>query len=273
MKRTLLILTGLVLLTSIAAADDSPLAVLYKKDGRAWRVFLIAREGDEVVIRLEKSKANTKEKIEDLERLEIRHPDYDSALVQQQFNAADYVAVIAALEPVAAQAAVFMVVSNNLQEPFSLLMQAYDLSGDAAGARAAAAYLMESPDPDLRLQARVWGVRSALAEGAVSAAENILTEISDPAAQLYARACIERAQQQPKQAIQTAVELIAEHPDDMDWLPPAELLCAELYLDMGMTNSAAAVARQMGRFYQGTYIEKEAEALSLTIKPETGQTE
>ncbi len=65
----------------------------------------------------------------------------------------------------------------------------------------------------------------------------------------------------PHEAIQIAIEVIAQFANNMQWLPPSELLVAELYLDMGRTNSAMVTARQSKKMYVGTNIGKEAEAL------------
>lgn len=265
MKRIFLFLIGSALLAQSGFSAESPSAVLYKKDGRAWRVFLVGNGGNQLTIRLEKSQANTTVGIADVDRLEIKYPKYDEALVQQRFNAADYPAVIAALEPVATPAADYMAVPNNLQEPFGLLMKAYYENGDISKAREASARLMSSPDVALRTMAQAYRALSAIAEGDMATAESIRAKMSAPAAQLYILACIQRAGGDPQKAIQTAVELIATHPNDMNWMPLTELLCAELYLEMGMPVSADATARQAQKLYLGTNVEKEALALRSTI--------
>jgi len=222
---------------------------------------------------LEKSKANTTVEIDDIDRLGIKHPEYDDAFVQQNFNEANYASVITALEPIAAPSAEYMGIPNNLQDAFALLMNAYYWNGDLVKAREAALFLKDTQDLHLKLAAQKIQALTAIADGDLTDAEDVFAEISEPAAKLYLRACIERAGQKPEAAIQTAVELIAKHPNDMVWMPLTELLCAELYLDIGMTNSAEATARQAENFYAGTNIEKEAQALRQGIKQLTEQPE
>ncbi len=265
MKRNFLFLIGWALLVQMGLAAGNPQAVLHKIDGRAWRIFLIENKGDSLVIRLNKSKANTTTEIEEIDRLEIEYPEYDAALVQEQFNQADYAAVIAALEPVAAPVADYMGIPNNLQDAFGLLVRAYHWNGDLEKAKTAADQLMGSQNPELKILAQVIRSLSALTEDDLSIAKALQGKMDNPVAQLYTRACIEQTEGTPVRSIQTVVEMIAAHPNDKDWLPSAELLCAELYLEMGLTNSAEATARQTQLFYAGMNVEKEAQALRSTI--------
>ena len=152
-------------------------------------------------------------------------------------------------------------------------MNAYYRNGDRAKAYEAALKLKITKDPALKLSALTLQALSSIAAGSLAEAEAVCSEISNPAAKLYLQASLQRARQQPEAAIQTAVELIADHPNDMLWMPLTELLCAELYLDLGMTNSAEATARQTETFYAGTSIGKEAQVLRQNIKQLTEQPE
>ncbi len=266
MKRIFLFWIAGVLLASSGFSAESPKAELYKKDGGAWHVFLIKNGGEELTIRLDKSKANRTFKIAEIDRLEIKHSDYDESVAQALFNEANYAAVITELEPVAAPVADYMGIQNNLQDAFGLLMNAYYWNDDLQKARAAALKLKITQHQALKLSALSIQVLTSLAAGDIADAEAVLSEVSNPAAKLYLHACVQRASQHPEAAIQTAVELIANHPNDMLWMPITELLCAELYLNMGMTNSAIAAARQTEKFYVGMNIEKEAQALQETLE-------
>jgi len=60
--------------------------------------------------------------------------------------------------------------------------------------------------------------------------------------------------------------VVAQHKNDMKWLPPSELLGAELYLEMGRTNSAFVTARQTQKIYAGMNFGKEAEAMRSKLE-------
>jgi len=272
MKRLFGIVIGTALLISSLYAEP-PQANLHKTDGRAWKVFLIKNGGDKLTIRLNKSKANTTVTVEEVDRLEIAHPEYDADLVQLRFNQADYSSVIQTLEPVVLPVAGYMGFPNNLQEPCDVLMQAYSWNGDVEKAAELARQLSISPNPAQKRSAQVIGALSALAQNKIDFAETCRAAIDSPAAELYVRASIERANGEPEKAIQTVVEMIAGYPNELRWIPATELLCAELYLELGMPESAEATARQTQKFYAGMNVEKEAQAFRSTLSESTEQPE
>ncbi len=73
-----------------------------------------------------------------------------------------------------------------------------------------------------------------------------------PAQQLYRQAVAERAAGRPKQAIQTATQIVVCHADDAVWLPKAELLCAELYIELELFEAAEVTARQIQQLHEGS---------------------
>jgi len=100
----------------------------------------------------------------------------------------------------------------------------------------------------------------------MDAVQQLLGQLEDPAAKLYLTALVERSENRSKDAMQTVVELIASYPNNMDWMPQTEYLCAELYLDLNMPESAAEVAHQVYVLYPGSEFKLEAKALSEKIK-------
>ena len=100
----------------------------------------------------------------------------------------------------------------------------------------------------------------------IQALEKRLQTITDPMAKLYFKAGLERMKGDPERAIETLTQLIVEHPNDEKWIARGELLSAELYLELGMLNSAAATARQVQFLYEGTDSARQAAALSVKIE-------
>lgn len=86
------------------------------------------------------------------------------------------------------------------------------------------------------------------------------------AGDLYLQAVAERKKGQYKQAIQTAAKIVALYPQDEIWMPKAELLCAELYVDLGMLDSAEVTARQVQALHEGTEEAVKARDLGVKIK-------
>jgi hypothetical protein len=98
------------------------------------------------------------------------------------------------------------------------------------------------------------------------------SSVTNPAARLYFQAEAERRQGHPQAAIQLAARAVTLHYQDVEWLPRNELLCAQLYFELGLTNAAVATARQIENLYTGTEISKKAAALRSRIEGGTDGT-
>lgn len=254
------------------AGEDAP-AILSDKDGKNLRVFLMGINGTQVSTEYQRLREKKVFDKDDILFLNFSHKKFDQAAVDTAFNNADYTNVISVLAPVVAPYVDYMTISNNLQDVYGTLMRSYCRSGQYAKAAQCVAYLIGTKAPDLKLKAQVCGVVATAGLGDLNTAKKILAQIKNPAASLYAKAVVQRDEGHPRDAIQTAVDVIAEHANDIDWMPCSEFLCAELYLDLGRTNSALVTARQTQKLYKGMNIEKEAEAFRMRIKQSTVDSE
>jgi len=273
MKRIFISLVALVAVCTANGQKTEPApqsgkpAILEAINGKKARVFLQRVENGKLVFQPYKS---TKEIVVDTSK--VKRLDfvlkYDSEGVSQSFIDGDYASVVATLEPLLQSYAPYMVVENNLRDAFAMLMKAYRENGELDKARSAASALMESGDPVLLERGLVVMALAAIAENNLPEAERIQAKVASEAGSLFLKASIERAKGEPKAAIKTTVDIISEHGNDMEWLPPAELLCARLYLDMGMTNSAAHTARQVEHIYAGTHISADAKKLRAPLNVE-----
>ena len=54
--------------------------------------------------------------------------------------------------------------------------------------------------------------------------------------------------------MQEVIEIIIEHANEVEWLAPTEFLAAEIYLELGMTNSARKTADQVATMYEGSEV-------------------
>lgn len=255
-----------VLVCSVQAAEDGPGALLKRQDGQTFRVFLRDCTDATLSVRLDKAVAGSEFKRTDVKFLEFSHVPYDLDKVRTLQDTALYSEVVSALEPVMLPYMNYMAISNNLEETGCLLLDAYFRSGNPEKTKNLAARLLRNENPAVQSKALTYLGLSAVAEGDLISAEAVFQRITDPAAQLYLKALIEKGQNKPKDAIQTIVRLIAEQPNDKEWLPSAELMGAELYKEMGMTNAAAVTARQVEKLYSGTGIEQEAKQLRSKLE-------
>jgi len=82
----------------------------------------------------------------------------------------------------------------------------------------------------------------------------------------YKKACLLRDQGNFSAAIEEVAKGIALNPLEKDWLAKSELLSADLYVELGMLNSAKVTARQVEMLYPGTEFATGAKTLSEKIK-------
>jgi hypothetical protein len=180
------------------------------------------------------------------------------------YNQGDYAGFISAIEPLMRERTQYMAIENNLDDFFIMLMESHRKLGDFSNVRECAATLSASPDPDKVEKAKSTLALVAITENDIATAETIRGELSSKAAALYLKALIEQAQGNSKQAIQTVSVIIAEHGNDLEWMPQSELLNAHLYLEMTgtnsviTTNSAMNTARQVKNMYAGSNVAADA---------------
>lgn len=98
-----------------------------------------------------------------------------------------------------------------------------------------------------------------------------LKMIADPAARLFFRAGLEQVQGDPERALQTLALLLVQHANNEKWIARGDLMCAELYMELGMLDAADVTARQVQVLHEGTNEAKKATVLREKIKQETEQ--
>ena len=276
MKRFLVVLMVLSAGTGMVQAQKEQQsgvpARLVAINGKAARSFLQSVEGRKLTFQPYKSTKNIRVDISRVSYLEF-YLKYDSAAVDAAFVGGEYDSVLSMLEPIIEPLFEFMVVSNNLQKAQLQMMTSYLNTGQLEQAAKVADILEKVQDPRLALKGTVCKALVAIAQDDLAAAEEIRSEMDDGAAGLYVQASIERARKKPKVAIQIVADIIANHGNDMEWLPASELLSAHLYLDLMMTNSAALTARQVKNMYAGTSISADAETLCAGLMADPEESE
>ncbi len=281
MKR---LLFSLVVLFAAAAsgqvAQSGTPARLEVVNGKVVKAFLQSMEDGILTFQQSKSTRNVPAPADKIRSLTF-YPKYDSVAVEHSFNEGDYSSVITTLGPVMEPYWDYMAISNNLQAAFGMLVKSHLREEDYAKVQSASEVLVESSNPDLVVQGQVYAALVALsntttngvvASNSLVRAEALLGEVDSEVAGLYLQACIERAKGAPQEASKIVAELIANHGNDLDWMPQSELLSAYLYLDQGITNSAANCARQVQSIYGGSNIARDAEKFRATLPVEDPST-
>jgi len=210
---------------------------------------------------------------EDLDRAQKLEEIFKTCLgnIEKLYNAADYAATIAAVEPLMKDRGQFMAIENNLDDYYIMLMESYRSAGDLAQAKARATVLLQSEDNEKVVLAKACLALIAIATDDFATAESLAAELDSEAAKLYLQACLLRAKDEPKAAFETVTTIIAEHGNDMEWLPRTELMSAYLYLDMAgtnsviTTNSAVTTARQVKNMYAGSKVAGDSKKLWASL--------
>jgi len=93
-------------------------------------------------------------------------------------------------------------------------------------------------------------------------------DISDDAApeKLYITAKLMSLKKEYNQAMELVAKVIAFNSQDPQWMQPAELLCAEVYTELAMYESAEEVIRQILLLYKNTPEYDQAQELKLRIE-------
>ena len=252
MKRFLLsvVMLSVVVASGQAAPSGIP-AKLEVANGKTANAFLQSLKDGTLTFQTQQAATSTTAPASKIKSLTF-FLKYDAESVEQSFNNADYSDVIATLGSLLEPYWEFMSISNNLQTAFGMLVQSHLENGDFTQVQRAGEILLENSSPRLFLQGQVYTALAALSDtNTFAIAEKLCGEVDSEAAGLYLKACIERAKGNPAAASQIVTDIIADHGNDMDWMPVSELLSAHLYLDAGMTNYAVSAAMQVQHIYMG----------------------
>ena len=269
MKRTIFLLTAMLCSSLWAEVTQTFNAKLVRTDRKAFRVVLEDCDEVQLTYKLENGRESKILPVAEVDNVQIQLPKLSLDELQARLVAAEYGDVVSVLEPVVGNAGKYMIVPNNIVPVFALLTKAYLRNGDIAKARSAAEQLQVVSDPEIKREAQSIIAECIVESGDLEEAKKRVAKLEDSAARLYLTARIQRDEKQSKEAMQTIVELIASHPNDHNWMPQAEYLCAQLYLDLGMPDSAAEVARQTVTLYPGSEFKIEAQKLQEEINQKT----
>mgnify|MGYP001827072146 CR=1 FL=1 len=273
MKR---IIVSLIMFSTVAAMAQNEVvqsgtpAVLEAPNGKKIRVFLQKLDGDNLTFQAYKSTKDITVPASKIKSLEF-FAKYDAESVEMTYNQGDYDDTLSVLEPLMEDYLEYMPIQNNMRNVLAMFYDAYLRKDDFSNVRKLADILMACGDASFEVQAKVGLALAALAEEDFATAEQIRSELESPTASLYLEAVIERSQGNPKEALKTVADLIAEHGNDLEWLPDSELLAAYCYLDMTgtnsviTTNSAMYSARQVKNIYNGSPVAADAEKLWISL--------
>lgn len=265
-------LAGVFILTAASEAASLQ-AELIMPGGRSWKGLVVGRDGDWIEFSTGATKpirvgAGT---IEEL----IFEVNVDQEKINEMYRSREYERIIASLDRMLEPFTGYDDIPSNLVKYNAILMELhyktknYDKTLEIAGKIA-----MDERDPVLQDQSRVYQALALIDAERPEDAEELLAkygwneELNDEAApqKLYIAAKLMTLKKQYADAMELVAKVIAFNSQDPEWMQPAELLCAEIYTELGMYDSAEEVIRQISLLYKNTNEDDLAQQLKIRIE-------
>jgi tetratricopeptide (TPR) repeat protein len=272
MKKSLfmMMLAGVFACTGLVEAALK--AELIMPGGRSWKGSVVSRDGNWIEFstggRPIRIGANT---IDELV-FEVR---IDADKMNEMNRNREYTRLIATLTKVLDPYKDYNDIRSNLVRYNSLLMELYYKTGEYDKATAIASQIVaDDRDEKLQDKSRIYHALSLIDAGRAAEAEALLAEYgwdgeldADAAPEkLYVTAKLLAMKKDYSAAMELVAKVIAFNSQDPDWMQPAELLCAEVYTELGMYDSAEEVIHQISLLYKDT--NEDDLALKLKIRIE-----
>lgn len=264
---------GIILLGSVVHAKPLPADMVMGK-GSTRKVKIIRRDGDWLEFTSGSSTKPVRIGINAVTELNfdvnISTDQIATLLERREFDR-----IIGALTRALQPFAEYSDIPNNLTKYEVVLMklyystEKYDKSLEISGKVAE-----DDRDPALQREARVYRTLALIASGKMEEAKSMLSkygwdkESSDdaPAEELYIKAKLLVLNGEYRQAMGVAAKVVAFHSQNLDWIQPAEMLCAEIYVKLGMYDSADEVCRQIMILYKSAPEFDQAQLLKVEIE-------
>lgn len=274
MNRTLFYLMIACLLLLGGRVQGAPVpAQLMMGQGRSWQGRIVSRDGDWIEFSTGASAKTTRIGVSTIKQLNFK-VNIDTKKLSAMMSEMDYAGAIASLEKSLAPFSEYSDLPSNLVRYNAILMELYYRNGQYDKSMALSRMMSRSDsDPAMQSKARVYTTLALISSGQEDEAKSLLVEFGwdqpstreTAADELYIRAKLNLLSGQYIQALEDAAKVVAFHSQDQDWIQPAELLCAEIYTELDMLDSADEVCRQIMILYKNTPEAEEAAKLQERI--------
>lgn len=275
MKKSILILTlasGL-LFTGFTQAKPLP-AELLMGNGRSWKGKLIRRDGDWIEFQTGTAAKPIRIGANTVKELKF-DVEIDANKISEMMRNRQFDRVIKTLSKSIEPFAEYSDIPSNLTKYNALLMELYHRTAQYDKSLALSQKIaLDDRNPALQAKARTYQALSLIESGNSDAAKGLFAEFgwkdgaSTEAApeELYIKAKLLVLNEQYSPAIELVARIVAFNSQDPDWMQPAEMLCAEIYTEMGMYDSADEVCRQILILYKDTPEFDKAKKLKIKIE-------
>ncbi|VGO19167.1 tetratricopeptide repeat protein [Pontiella sulfatireligans] len=267
------------LLVQDGAEAASLKAELVMPGGRSWKGHVVGRDGDWVEFATANSAKPIRVGASTIQELNFEI-DLDAEEVMEMKRNREFERVIGALERAMKPFLDYSDIPSNLTKYNALLMEINYQIGNFDKAMAIASKISEDGrDPVMQEKSRIFQALALIDAGRTAEAEELLSKygwdkgVSDdsPPEKLYITAKLLALKKEYSKAMELVAKVIAFNSQNTEWMQPAELLCAELYMELGATNplmydSAEEVVREISLLYKNTVEYDKAQLLKVKIQ-------
>lgn len=273
MNKTILSMMLVGTFAVVGVAESAALkAELIMPGGRSWKGSVVSRDGEWIEFSTGANPirvgAGT---IEEL----VFDVKVDAEKLYEMNQNREYKRLISTLNQTLKPYAEYSDVPSNLARYNALLMELYYKTGDYDEAiRIASKIVSDDRDPQLQRKSRIYQALSLIDANRSAEAEALMKDYgwdgelaADAAPEtLYISAKLLAMKKDYSGAMELVSKVVAFNSQDPDWMQPAELLCAEIYTELGMYDSAEEVIRQISLLYRDTNEDDLAQKLKIRIE-------
>jgi|GEM_PF-3457726 len=273
MKKIFLMTVMAGTLFGVGTAEAVPLnAELIMPGGRSWKGQVVGRDGD--WIEFSTGAKPIRIGADTIEEL-VFEVNIDEDKLNEMNQNREYERIIGALEKTLEPYSIYGDIPSNLTSFNGLLMELqYKVGNYDKALELAKNIAADARDPELQDKSRVYQALSLIDAGRSDEADKLLVEFGWDTAQLegasaeklFITAKLMMIKEKYNDAMELAAKIVAFHSQNADWIQPAELLCAQLYTELGMFESAEEVIREISLLYKNTNEDDLAQKLKVRIE-------
>ena len=253
----------------------APIPVKWQlQSGVSWSGFLYGRDGDWIALKRPRDTNPVRVGASTIKLLRFK-VNIDLEKVRKLAEEHKYNDLIVLLEKKLGRFNEYADLPTNLSKYNKYLMEAYYQVGDYKKTLLfASRFARTSGDLTLKEKSRVFQVLSLISLKKLYRAQALVGEYGwenmDPnkmsAETLYIMARLKQLEKKYTDAMLFAAKVVAFHSQNMRWMPQAEFLCAQLYVELKMYDSAEEICNEIGLLYKNAPEYPKAIKLKSKIK-------
>ena len=267
------IVVGILLAGGLAEAKPLPVELIMP-GGRSWKGKIVGRDGEWIEFATAKSTKPIRIGVSTIQELRFK-VNIDAEKISEMKRNREFDQIIVGLQKSIKPFSEYSDIPSNLTKYNALLMELYFLTQQYDESLAISSRIAKDDrDSELQEKARMYQALALIDAGRSAEAEKLLSEygwdgeLSADAApdQLYITAKLMTLNEEYSKAMELVAKVIAFNSQDPDWMQPSEMLCAEIYTELGMYDSAEEVCREILMLYKNTPEYDKAGLLKIRIE-------